>query len=126
MPAPQSQSTPFSGGIGQIVGDVLQKNATKTGVVGGAVYVGAQLGLGIIHRSWDTILQAVGYSGLLIALGGIAFRTKKTTDIIVASEAEKRLDPMTPHSPISTVPAIQREIEKQETARRSSDGVPRP
>jgi hypothetical protein len=118
-------ATPTTNPVSQIITDLPEKNITKTGVIGGGLYFASQIALGIVHRSWDTILGALGYSGLLIAIGGTAFRAKKTTDIMVASEAEKRIDPMTPHSPASTVPAIQREIDKQLDVR-NSDGVPKP
>lgn len=114
------------GGMAQVISDILSKNLTKTGVVGGGIYVAAQIALGIIHKSWDTIFQAAGYAGLLTAIGGAAFRAKKTADILVSSEAEKRLDPIHPTAPSSTVPAIQREIEKQQEEKRESDGVPKP
>ncbi len=126
MPAPQPTPGGLSGGVGQLLQGLLEKNITKTGVVGGGIYVAAQVALGIIHKSWDTIFQAVGYAGLLTAIGGAAFRAKKTTDILVASEAEKRIDPLHPTLPSSTVPAIQREIEKQVDEKRNtpSNGTP--
>lgn len=124
-PAPRNSrdgnsSFPNGGGVASVLSGLLEKNITKTGVVGGALYIATQIILGIIHKSWDTVLGAVGYGGLLMAIGGAAFRAKKTTDILVASEAEKRLDPGTPHSPESAVPAIQNEIEKQQAEKRDT------
>jgi hypothetical protein len=122
-----SSPTPISpvNPLASLLTGLLEKNITKAGVIGGGLYLASQIALGIIHRSWDTIFSATGYAGMLLAIGGAAFRAKKTSDIMVASEAEKRIDPMTPHSPVSVVPAIQREIDKQLDVR-ASNGVPKP
>jgi len=120
-----AQSNTPANPVSSFIVDLLERNITKTGVIGGAIYIVSQIALGIIHRSWDTILSAIGYGGMLLAVGGAAFRAKKNMDIVVASEAEKRIDPMTPHSPTSVVPAIQREIDKQLDVR-ESNGVPKP
>jgi hypothetical protein len=92
--------------------DFIAGHVTKTGLVGGAIYFSTQFGQAIIHHSWDAALGALGYGGLLLALWGTTNTTKKVGEIVVSSEASRIIDSTTQNS--SPVPAVQREIEKQQ------------
>jgi hypothetical protein len=101
-----------SPGPGTEIVNAVLGHVTKAGVIGGGIYVASQIALGFIHHSWEQGLQAVGYAGLLMAVGGAAFSAKKVGDVVVAVAAEQRI--AAPGPSASAIPAVQREIEKQE------------
>lgn len=110
MPQTPTPSNPIT--------DYLFAHITKIGVAGGIGYFGCQVA---IAKDWRDAVNSLGYLFLMLIPAGGAFASKKTNDIIVSSEAEKRIaDPaMTGPSatvPQSVVPAIAREIIKQQEA----------
>jgi hypothetical protein len=95
--------------------EFMLSHITRIGVVGGSIYVISLFLDAILDHSLKEAVGALGYTGLLLIVYGAAYGSKKTNDILVSSEAEKRIESNTMANS-STVPAIQREIEKQLTA----------
>ncbi len=89
---------------------VLQRGG-KLGAIGLLIAAFGQLVVasGVISPRWYPFFSSLGFFGLAIAVVAIAFHSKANTDILVSSEAEKRIqNPNLP--PGSIVPQIQHAI----------------
>jgi hypothetical protein len=76
----------------------------------------ALVSFNVLPVDWFPRVEAIKSVAMAVAILGIVFHSKKATDLYVESEAEKRIaNPALTAGPepSSTVPAIQREIEKR-------------
>lgn len=65
------------------------KHLTKTGVIGGGLYVLSRLAAAIYHRSLDQLFDAIGYGGLLLIAAGAVFEGRKAVGLAVEAKAER-------------------------------------
>jgi hypothetical protein len=101
--------------------DMAQRIGPVFGFLVGLFYSSAYVIYFLKDRDLSNLAQAAFGLGFGFAAAGLGRGQKKQTEIIVASESEKRLDPKNTLTADSVVPEIQREMVKQSSNRKTKD-----